>query len=355
MESNEPRKYPLNAWYAAARSDEVTRNLFARELLGEQVVLYRREDGQPVALEDRCPHRFYPLSQGCLKGDRVVCGYHGLEIDPAGSCVRVPGQTGVPARAGIRSFPVIDRWQLVWIWGGDPKLADESLVPNLWRNEHPEWDLVIGDVLKVEADYRLLADNLLDTSHVTFLHKTTLGTPDVAEIPHETETFERSVRVSRWTLDRPAAPIFVKYGGFTGPVDRWQINTWTAPSLIEVDIGSCVAGTGAPQGNRSDGVEMLVYNLATPANDGAFHYFWYHTRKFARGDDEMSEVIRKQVGIALSEDIQAMQGVHAGLQRYRHLKPVDIRADGAGIRARRVVDQMTLDEQQSPSRAIKSE
>ncbi len=334
-----------NCWYAAATSAEVGRSLLARVLLDDPVVMYRKQDGSPVALEDRCSHRFYPLSDGDLKGDLVVCGYHGLEFDCSGACVRIPAQPRVPSEANIRSYPVADRWQMLWIWMGDPALADESLIPDLWTNEHPDWQLVMGPMFHVQSDYRFLADNLLDSSHVTFLHKTTLGTAAVAEIPQEVDIFGKSVRIRRWTLDSPAAPMFAKFGGFTTNVDRWQINTFTAPSLIQTDIGSCLAGTGAPQGDRSQGIEMLVHNLATPSTAGSFYYFWCHTRRFALGDEAMSKLILDQVCVALNEDIHAMEGVHAGLNRFPDKKPVDIRADGAGLRARRLIDDLIKKEQ----------
>jgi vanillate O-demethylase monooxygenase subunit len=341
-----------NSWYVAATADELGRALLARTFLDEPVVLYRRQDGRPVALEDRCSHRFYPLSLGDLKGDLVVCGYHGLEFDCSGACVRIPAQSRVPPAAAIRSYPVTEKWRLVWIWMGEPALADESLIPNLWTNEHADWTLVMGDVLHVKADYMLLTDNLMDTSHVTFLHKTTLGTADVAEIPHDAEFLDNGVRVTRWTMDKPPAPMFAKFGGFTANVDRWQINTYLPPGLIEVDIGSCLAGTGAREGNRSQGVEILVHNLATPETRDSFHYFWAHTRRFAPGDRAMSELVREQVLTALAEDVRAMEGVHAGLARFAGKRTFDIRADGAGLRARRLLGELIAKESgQAPAAA----
>ena len=94
-----------NAWYAAAWEDELIEKgrLVARPILGEPVVLFRQADGKAVALEDRCSHRFAPLSMGkVLPGDRLQCPYHGLEFDTAGACVKNPHPPGnIPARARI--------------------------------------------------------------------------------------------------------------------------------------------------------------------------------------------------------------------------------------------------------------
>lgn len=335
-----------NCWYVAASAYELGRGLLARTLLDERIVFYRKEDGATAALEDRCAHRFYPLSKGDLKGDTIVCGYHGLEFDCTGKCVRVPGQTDVPQGAGIRAFPTIERWGLVWIWMGSPAAADASLIPDVWRQDHPEWKTLFNPPIHVQGDYRLLGDNLLDPSHVAFLHKTTLGS-DVAEIPHETEVFDHSVRVVRWTIDKPAAPIFARLGGFTGNVDRWQIITWTAPSMIEVDLGSCVTGTGAIDGDRSQGIEMRAYNFATPCTEKTFHYFWTHCRNYKHDDENVSKFTREQVLIALAEDIMAIEGVQAGTDRYPEMRQINTRADGAGIRAKRLLKGLIDAEQAS--------
>jgi vanillate O-demethylase monooxygenase subunit len=342
------KMYLRNCWYIAANSTELpSQKLFARTLLDEPVVLYRKSDGSPAALEDRCSHRFYPLSQGDLKGDTIVCGYHGLEFDGSGHCVRVPGQASVPRGADVKSYPVVDRWRFIWIWMGDPRLADESLIPDYWQHDHPEWTTIIGDPLFVKADYRLLTDNLLDPSHVAFLHKTTLGS-DVAEIPHETEVMERGVRVTRWTLDRPPAPIFARLGGLKGNVDRWQIITFVPPCNNEVDLGSCVAGTGAKEGNRSQGVEFRSQNHATPSTASSFYYFWSHARNFKLNDQALSKVEHDQVIMALHEDIKAMEGVQAAAERFPDKTYIHIRADGAGLRARRLREEL-IQQEREPS------
>jgi phenylpropionate dioxygenase-like ring-hydroxylating dioxygenase large terminal subunit len=329
-----------NCWYVAAASHEVGRSLLGRTYLDEPVVLYRREDGTPVALEDRCSHRHYPLSAGELKGDVVVCGYHGMEFDCTGACTHVPGQKVVPRGAGIKQFPTVERWKFVWIWMGDPAQADPDLVPEIWRNDHPEWEVVCGDAIPVRGDYRLVADNLLDPSHVSFLHKSTLGTADVAEIPQTTEQRGDNVVVTRWILDRPAAPVYARLGGFTENVDRWQIITYTPPAMVEVDMGSCIAGSGAPQGDRSQGIELHAFNLVTPSTEKTSYYFWTHVRNFRLGEAEVSATVRAQFITAFTEDVMAIEAVQAGMDRFPDRRTVNISADGGGIRARRILQRL---------------
>ena len=333
-----------NCWYVAATAQELGRELLGRTFLDRPVVLYRRQDGTPVALEDRCAHRFLPLSQGRLVGDRVQCGYHGLEFDGSGACVHVPGQKSAPAGATIGTFPLAERWHLVWIWMGDPALADDSLIPDIWRCGDPGWDCIVGEPFYLRGDYRLFNDNLLDPSHVSFVHRTTLGTDSVAEIPQVATQDGHNVTVTRWILDQPAAPIYAKLGNFTGNVDRWQIMNFTPPSLIEAEMGSCVAHTGAPDGDRSQGIELRSYNLATPETAETSWYFWTHVRNFALGDQKITDMIRAGFIEAFSEDVAIIEAVQTGLNRYDDVTPVNLAIDAGPVRARRVIDGLVAAE-----------
>ena len=154
-----------NAWYVAAWETEIGDGPLARTILGEPVVMFGTPDGV-VVLEDRCCHRSLPLSMGQVVGDRIQCGYHGLEFDQSGSCVKIPGQNQIPSGASVKSYPLVERWNWVWIWMGDPALADESMIPNWWWFEHPDWELVKGKYLKLDCNYELITDNLLDLSHL---------------------------------------------------------------------------------------------------------------------------------------------------------------------------------------------
>ena len=333
-----------NCWYVAAAGHELGRRLLGRTLLDEPVVMYRKADGTPVALEDRCPHRFLALSLGTLKGDAVECGYHGLTVDCDGRCVHVPGQRALPRGADVRAYPVVERWKLIWIWMGDPALADPALIPRIWRNDHPDWTAVCGDPIPMKADYRMVADNLLDPSHVTFVHRTTLGTAAVAEVPIETEQDGTMVRVVRWIMDSPPAPVYAKLGGFNDNVDRWQIITYTPPCLVEVDMGSCIAGTGARDGDRSQGIELHAFNMVTPETARSSFYFWTHVRNFRTEDENVSAMVKENFLTAFREDVTVIEGVQEGLDRFPDKEFVNIAVDAGPIRARRILDELIDDE-----------
>ncbi len=176
-----------NCWYVAAWDHELGDHELgdaplARTILDEPVVFFRDSKGAPIALEDRCSHRHAPLSNGTIDGDCIRCGYHGLLFNRDGACAEVPGQSKVPPGSAVRSYPVVEKWRWIWIWMGDPAQADEAHIPDFHWNDDPQW-VSQGDRFHVGGGYRLLVDNLLDLSHVQYVHASTLGTEKVVEFP----------------------------------------------------------------------------------------------------------------------------------------------------------------------------
>ena len=194
--------YPRNAWYPLSWSRDIDRSLNRRQVLSEVLVVYRREDGGVVALEDACPHKLVPLSMGTLRGDAIECGYHGLTFDCTGRCIRAPGQARVPP-AKVPSYPVKEHLGLVWIWMGDPEVADSVPLLDLPQYDDPAYSLIEGDALPIAANYLSLADNLCDPTHVGFVHKTTLSAPSHQEIPTYNEQKGSTVITWRWIIDAP--------------------------------------------------------------------------------------------------------------------------------------------------------
>jgi vanillate O-demethylase monooxygenase subunit len=149
-----------NCWYVAGWSHHIAADsLVSRTMLGEPIVLYRKADGGVAALEDRCCHRLAPLSRGRIDGDDLRCMYHGLKFAPSGKCVEVPGQDLIPSTAMVRSYPVVEQDCWVWLWMGDPALADPALIPAALGHADPDWLMQTGQ-LAYEANYELINDYL---------------------------------------------------------------------------------------------------------------------------------------------------------------------------------------------------
>jgi vanillate O-demethylase monooxygenase subunit len=335
-----------NYWYVAASTQEIGRKPLGRVILGEPVVMFRTEGGTAVALEDRCPHRRLPLSMGKLVGDDVLqCHYHGLRFDRTGQCVRVPGQDMIPRTARVKSYPVVERYKWLWIWMGDPALADPATITDYHWLDDPNWGAKT-DYLYAQCNWQLVNDNLLDLTHLAFVHETTIG--NMALVEHAAVRVQRTptgVQVTRWIIDQPAPPAFVKIGGFTGNVDRWQIIDYVPPSFIRLDVGATPTGTGAPDGRRVGGIEMRNLNAMTPETETTTHYFWGQAHDFEPHNKDMTERVFAQIKTAFLEDVSVFTAQQENISLAPGAPQIDINADSGGIQARRIVAKLYAEEQ----------
>jgi phenylpropionate dioxygenase-like ring-hydroxylating dioxygenase large terminal subunit len=332
-----------NHWYVAARSSELGRALLGRQILNEPVLLYRTEAGEAVAIEDRCCHRNVPLSIGKLVKDDVQCGYHGLVFNRRGSCISMPGQEKIPAAAKVKAFPVVERWQMVWIWMGEPALADESRLPDFSIIERDGW-VAVGDRVDIKANYLFGVDNLLDLSHLSYVHERTIGTVDVARAGVTTTRQGDTVKVTRFMQDVSPPPTFVKLGGFDGNIDRWQIATAAPPCYVWLEVGGAKVGTGALEGNRSQGIERWNLNVVTPETDKTAHLFWTEVRNFKINDSEITTLLKTQIDATLEEDAQVLEAQQRTVDRFPDAQTVDITFDAASIAFRRTIDRLLREE-----------
>lgn len=331
--------FPLNAWYAAAWDVDIGRTLLPRTICGRHVVLYRKADGTAVALEDACWHRLLPLSKGRLEGDEVVCGYHGLVFDAGGRCTFMPSQETINPSACVRAYPVAERHRLVWLWMGDPALADPALVPDLHWNLDPAW-AADGGTIHVKCDYRLVVDNLMDLTHETFVHGSSIGNRAVAEAPFDVTHGDRTATVTRWMRGIEPPPFWRAQLGRPGAVDRWQIIRFEAPCTIAIDVGVAPAGTGAPEGDRRQGVNGMVLNTITPETDGTCHYFWAFARNYRLFEQRLTTELREGVARIFREDEEILEAQQRAMDENPGRVFYNLNIDAGSMWARRLIDRM---------------
>ncbi len=346
-----------NCWYVAAWDNEIGREPFARTILDQPVVLFRTQGGEAVALEDRCCHRQLPLSLGRVVGDALQCGYHGLEFDRAGACVRVPGQTKVPPDARVKSYPVVEKWNWVWIWMGDPASADSATIPDWHWVDDPGWRTVKGNggtPLAVACDYRLITDNLLDIAHLTYVHASSIGSEAIVEFPITTKRTERMVSMTRDVPDRAAAPFYQWAGKFKGNVDRWLTTTVEMPAYVVNDAGCVDVGTDTRPGHRDHGVEMRVLNAPTPETATTTHYFYAHARHFGLDDDDIEEAYKTQFTQVFHEDKVVLEAQQRNMTIAPNAALIDINTDAPSIAARAMLRAL-IDEENKLSIASAAE
>ncbi len=331
--------FPFNAWYAAAWDAELRRELFPRTICGKKLVLYRRADGSPAALEDACWHRLLPLSMGRLDGDNVACGYHGLIFNSDGRCVYMPAQETINPAACVRSYPVVEKHRFVWIWMGDPALADSAKVPDLHWNDDPAW-AGDGATIHLRSNYKLVVDNLMDLTHESFVHGSSLGHRELAGAGFDVEHGPGSVTVIRWMLDVDPPAFWARQLGKPGKVDRWQRIRFEAPATIAIDVGVAPAGAGAPEGDRSQGVNGYVLNTMTPETDRTCHYFWSFCRNYRLKEQRLTTELRDGVARIFGEDEVVLEAQQRAMDENPGHAFCNLNIDAGAMWARRLIDRM---------------
>ena len=332
--------FPLNQWYVAAKSAEVTRTPLARFICSEPLVLFRRQDGRLAVLEDRCPHRLHPLSTGEVRGDDIECGYHGMRFDGTGRCTHIPAQKTIPDRFAVRTFPAIERSGLVHVWPGDPAKVRPELIPDFPENVAAGWTAVHGYRL-VEANWQLVVDNLLDLTHLTFVHPTTLAGPGILENPLVVTVDGDIVRARREMPNVAPAPIFRSMRSFAGNIDRYQHITFLPPNHVHIRIEAKPAGVA----DDPDRVHHVVINHLTPETERTTHYFWSVARRMALDDEEVSRRLHEMNAFAFEEDAVVLKRQQEMIERGRPGVPLtNMETDKAISAARRIVRRLIAEE-----------
>jgi phenylpropionate dioxygenase-like ring-hydroxylating dioxygenase large terminal subunit len=335
--------FPLNAWYAAAWGHEIKRELTARTVCGAHMVLFRRSDGQVGALEDACWHRLVPLSLGKLVGDDVMCGYHGLRFNAAGRCTFMPAQQTINPSACVRAFPVVERHRMIWVWPGDPALADPAAMPDFHWNDGTEWVGDGGTFYGLKCDYRLVLDNLMDLTHETYVHAGSIGHDAIVDTPFDVTHTDRTVTVTRWMRNIEPPPFWARQLGIPGHVDRWQIIRCEPPSIVVGDVGVAPAGTGAPEGDRSQGVNGAFLAAVTPETETTCHYHWNFVRLFHRDDEELTRRIHvahvNEGRGVYDEDVVFLEEQQRAIGRYPRTPFYNLNIDAGPLWCRRLIDR----------------
>jgi phenylpropionate dioxygenase-like ring-hydroxylating dioxygenase large terminal subunit len=331
-----------NQWYCAAFGHELTDQPLARTLLNEPIVLYRKADGAPVAFEDRCCHRRAPLSRGKVEGDNLRCGYHGLLYDPSGAAIWAPGQDKLPPGARVRAYPIVQKHGWVWIWMGDPALADPATAPAYDKFDDPKWASYC-ELMPVKANYFLVVDNLLDLSHLAFLHAKTIGSP---EDTNPNLTWERGpdwvkgVRIARG-LSASARNLME---GLDFPFDRTQIMLFEPPSHVTIDILTNEFGKAYGDPSSRLNRRIVIYDFMTPETDTSCHYFWAISRDYLIDDVKQTELGLRATSTAFHEDKHMLEAEQRVIDLDSSGSQIDIVGDTGGLQARRIVERLLTEE-----------
>ncbi|MBC2651173.1 aromatic ring-hydroxylating dioxygenase subunit alpha [Novosphingobium flavum] len=340
-------QYARNAWYVAAWSEDLPASApLACELLGEPLVLWRRADGTPVAFEDRCVHRLAPLSLGRCEGDLLRCMYHGIRFAADGVVSSIPGQDLIPAQARVRTYPVIERHDWLWVWPGDAALADPALIPPAVGLSDPDWILGHGQ-LDYAAEAALISDNLCDFSHLSYVHAQSFGAgPEFADNLPRVSPLPRGVRFERW-LPVPADSPRNPHGE---PVEAWQTYDYLLPGVLLMWSANYPQGTAEQLGGDAPAMSDALGGLSftsqavTPLGDGRARYFFSWGPHRRDGDAAKRDAMMAMAHQAFAEDKAMIEAQHARIATSRNPRIMPTAHDRGVTLYNRLVERLVARE-----------
>jgi vanillate O-demethylase monooxygenase subunit len=336
-----------NAWYVAATPDEIAEKPLGRQICGERIVFFRKADGKVAAVENFCPHRGAPLSLGSVDSGKLVCGYHGLAMGCDGKVVEMPRQRvgGFPA---IKAYAVEERHGFVWVWPGDQEIADPSRIQHLEWAESSDWAYG-GGRYHINCNYQLMIDNLMDLTHETYVHATSIGQKEIDEARVTTRAEGDHVITSRFIENILAPPFWqmaLRANGLADdvPVDRWQICHFHPPSHVLIEVGVALVGHGGYDAPNALKASSIVVDFITPETETSHWYFWGMARRFKPEDEELTAKIRDGQGKIFSEDRAMLESQQENLLRWPERNLLKLNIDAGGVQSRRVISRLLMQE-----------
>jgi phenylpropionate dioxygenase-like ring-hydroxylating dioxygenase large terminal subunit len=335
-----------NAWYVAAWTEEISNKPLGRRICNEPLVLYRDVAGQAVALVDMCCHRGAPLHLGRVVDQGIECGYHGLIFGADGACVHIPGQDRIPERARVRNVPVVEQDGVVWIWPGEIEKADPaSIVRCLWHTDTVSWPHK-QTMYSIKAAAQLMVDNLMDLTHLGYVHASTIGGNPATHVDAKMEITPtaRGVKFTRWMFNSIPPPAYVRAVGFTGRIDRVQMFEFVAPGIVLQAAAADDAGTltqGVPDKTKRD---TRLFHALTPETETTCHYFWCTANGFRTDDPATTAQQFDEIAVAFLEDKTVVEAQQARLTELGEGGLIDIRTDAARLQVRRTMERLLMEE-----------
>jgi len=334
------RNYPFNCWWVAAAADEVTREPLCRWLLDQRVVLYRTENGAVAALEDRCAHRWAPLSGGQLVGDDIACPYHGFRYNARGICTFVPTQSHVPAALKVKSYPVREYAGFIWLWTGDVAKADPGLLPEIAWAADPAYFVTLRRYNgELRCNYMLLQENLMDLTHIPYLHAGAYAEYGGWHKAPEVKITDRSVTyVQRDSgVPFPCTLVHIEAGKRVNRIDR---GTFASPACTL--IGSEYEDPAPADGQRGR-YNAQVLHCVTPISPGRCHYWNVFAFDFGQEIFKSHEAPAAEWDAIVKQDRTAVEAIQTTIDEDVNgdrVPKVLVRADAAAVEAQRIVQKM---------------
>ena len=322
-------------WYAAAWADELTAGKpLARTYLGEPVVMWRSAEGSLRALADQCPHRFAPLSRGQIDGKGIRCGYHGLQFDGSGHCVDNP-HGPILSALRVRSYPLVERHELLWIWMAEGSNPDPATIPNLGFIDQAKTAAISHGYMYTKAGHKLLEDNILDLSHADYLHPDTLGGGSITRSKARLEEQGNTLLVQWLAYNEIAIPVFRPLLPTPDTIaDMWTEVLWHPNGVMTLHTGATAAGN-----SREEGIDTWNAHIMTPETQHTTHYFYVNSRNFKVDDGDYNAALAAGLRHAFEHEDKPMieaQQARLGERELFDLQPKLLGFDAGSSRARHI-------------------
>jgi nitrite reductase/ring-hydroxylating ferredoxin subunit len=327
-----------NFWYACELSTAVSKTPKRVRALGQDLAIYRVSDGRVVALSDLCVHRGGSLSMGPVEDDCLRCPYHGWKYDASGKCVEIPANTAdklIPQRARVDSYPVEERYGLVWIFLGDLPAAERPPIPSFPAFDDPEYYPLWG-IFDWKANYERVIENGIDIAHAPWVHKKTFGNVKSPQV----EDYE--VSPSEWgfkaamTLVSPRRDLFGRERG---------------TKVVQTCVGVQLPHVTTLDLDLPRGMKMRLFDANLPVDAENTRTFWILARNFFpyRWADPIS---RKQVVRIFLEDQPYVEAQRPERVPEELSSELHVKADAAQLAYRKLrtslVDKGLMLEDQAP-------
>lgn len=341
-----------NAWYVAAWSREVQPGqVIARKLLGQSVAIARGVDGTISVFADRCPHRGAPLSCGKVEPGGIRCMYHGLKFNSDGECVEVPGQDRIPTRLRATRFPSLEKDGLVWYWPGNAGLASVDQVVPVSSHHDPAWLVELGGYMHFDAACELLVDNLLDFSHLAYVHESTIGSPQIAFGRPNADRRGEEFRISHWLPDVQLPGNAVGLAKLPSRVDRTMEYSWHVRGNVMDQRSSITpAGTGGYESTAAAAVRKATFIAVTPETQTTSHYFW--SLAINRYETDVQDPLKIETARllkAFEEDRHIIEAQQRILLESQEQPLIAIAVDASAISVRRIAQEIISREGMAPA------
>ncbi|MDC5244774.1 aromatic ring-hydroxylating dioxygenase subunit alpha [Acinetobacter baumannii] len=344
VESNEPKPlFPQDEWYVCALSKEISNKPLARTVLNHNIVLFRHSDGNVVALEDKCCHRSLALSCGTVEEQGIRCGYHGLLYGADGKCIEIPGQSKIPSKAKVKSYPIKEQNQIVWFWYGSEQHPQPITEPPEYSIHDNAEYIFDGDVYHYDVPYQLIHDNLMDLSHLGYVHLKTIGGNAKIHMNAEMKITQEDnkVKVKRYMLDSTPPPTYSMAYPFEGNIDRWQEIEFNVSHIL-IWTGAVNVSSESLEDDSRGGFHMRGFHGITPETENTCHYFWtMATNPFDDSKkEEIKEKVIQQTILTFDEDREVIHQQYLNMQKFPNRSDIDIHVDVAANRARKIIEKL---------------